>query len=92
MRFFLGQMYDCSETPSQMWAVFAEHEGKTVVFFKSLLGKPTAERVCNKAKYDYARLHTTTDITADVMAYPEVQVKYGKRGQEVGFEYKEENK
>ena len=68
--------------------MFAEERDKTVLYFKSLHGKPAAERVCNRAKYDYARLHTTTDIGSSVMAYPEVTKKLGKKGQEIGYELK----
>ena len=89
MRFFIDYLWDFSETPHQQWAVFAEERDKTVLYFKSLHGKPAAaERVCNRAKYDYARLHTTTDIGSSVMAHPEVKKKLGKKGQEIGYELK----
>ena len=74
MRFFIDYLWDFSD--------------KTVLYFKSLHGKPAAERVCNRAKYDYARLHTTTDIGSSVMAHPEVKKKLGKKGQEIGYELK----
>ena len=51
MRFFIDYLWDFSETPHQQWAVFTEERDKTVLYFKSLHGKPAAERVCNRAKY-----------------------------------------
>lgn len=45
MRFFIDYLWDFSETPHQQWAVFAEERDKTVLYFKSLNGKPAAERV-----------------------------------------------
>lgn len=86
MRFFIDYLWDCNEVPHQQWAVFAENSGKTVVYFKALNGKPSAERVCNRARYDYARLGDT--VTADVMALPEVVQKTGKKGQVIGYEIK----
>lgn len=85
MRFFIDYLWDFNETPHQQWAVFAEDFGKTVMYFKSLNGKPTAERVCNRAKYDYARLGEA--VAAGVMGHPEVVKKFGKKGQEIGYEY-----
>ena len=86
MRFFIDYLWDFSETPQQQWAVFAEEQSKTVMYFKSLTGKPAAERACNRAKYDYARLGEA--MVADVMAKPEVIKKLSKKGQEIGYELK----
>lgn len=86
MRFFIDYLWDFSETPHQQWAVFAEERDKTVLYFKSLNGKPAAERVCNRAKYDYARLGD--EVVADVMDKPEVTKKLGKKGPEIGYELK----
>lgn len=86
MRFFVDYIWDFSETPHQQWAVFAEECGKTVMYFKSEAGKPAAERACNRAKYDYARLGEV--MVAEVMSKPEVVKKLSKKGQEIGYELK----
>lgn len=86
MRFFIDYLWDLDETPHQQWAVFAEEQGKTVLFFRSLNGKPAATRVCNRAKYDYARLGE--EVVAYVMTKPEVKKKLSKKGQEIGYERK----
>ena len=86
MRFFISYILCDIETPHQQWAVFAERQGKTVLYFKSLYGKPTAERVCISARYDYERLGEK--IVDGVMSCPEVVKKYGKKGQVVGYKLK----
>lgn len=86
MRFFVDYIWDVDQTPHQQWAVFAEEQNKTVMYFKSSTGKPAAERVCNRAKYDYARLGEA--VVADVMTKPEVVKKLSKKGQEIRYELK----
>lgn len=87
MRFFIDYLWNFSETPHQQWAVFAERQGKTVLYFKAIHGKATANRVCIRARYDYERLGEK--IVDGVMSCPEVVKKYGKKGQVVGYKLKE---
>lgn len=87
MRFFMDKLW--TDPKQWEWGVFAEEQGSVVCWFSTQLGQHTAQRVLNKIKHDYAHhcsIGNRDEVEHDILSHAEVRVRYGKSGQEIGYE------